>query len=203
VAGRPRTIDDDRIFAAVATAVGKVGPARLTLADVAREAHASTGAIAQRFGNKRNLLLSFLRASDILLVMRAAYVSAPDPVTGLVRAVVASAGPDRSPEEFANHLAFLHLDLTDSEFRAVLAEQDAAIWNEMVGYLQSGVAQELLVVDDVDALASAINSLRSGTQITWAIGRRGSLADALRRDLNALLAPYHERAMRDRPEPST
>jgi len=198
MAGRPRTISDERILAAVATAVGEIGPVKLTLADVARAAGVSTGALVQRFGSKRELLLGFLRLgvaeSLPARAMRAAYEGAPDPVEGLVRAVLGLVGGDRSPEEFANHLAFLHLELADPEFRALLSRYDAGLRAELSDYLADAVAAGQLAVDDVPALAAAVSSLISGTQIVWAMSRAGSLADALRRDLTTLLAPYAQLA---------
>jgi AcrR family transcriptional regulator len=191
VAGRPRTISDAHLLRAVAAAIGAVGPAKLTLADVARHAGVSTGALVQRFGSKRELLLAFLRAETLPTGgMRAAYDAAPDPLTGLIDAVLAFAGREQSPEEFANHLAFLHLELADPEFRALLGAYDAALRAELTGYLTGAVAAGQLGRDHVEPLAAAVSALVSGTQIVWAMSRRGTLADALRRDLATLLAPY-------------
>jgi AcrR family transcriptional regulator len=175
MAGRPRVITDDRILAAVATAVGKVGPSRLTLADVAREADVSTGALVQRFGTKRGLLLAFLRSTSPAALMRSAFSSHEDPLVGMIEALVALAGPDRAPAEFANHLAFLHLELADEEFRAGLGSFDAGVRSELLSY-----------VDD-PALVDAAIGLFHGVQITWAIRREGTLADSLRATLSTLL----------------
>ena len=172
--------------------VSRVGPARLTLANVASVAGVSTGALVQRFGTKRGLLRAFTRWSvaETLRTMRAAYNAATDPVEGLVRALVGSIGPDPEPEEFANHLAFLHLELADPEFRAILADYDAAVQNELATYLAEAVDKGQLAVNDVEDLASTLNALRHGTQVAWAIARDGSLADAARRHIETLLAPY-------------
>ena len=56
MAGRPRTHSDDALLDATFRAVGAVGPARLTLADVAREAGVAPATLVQRFGSKRALL---------------------------------------------------------------------------------------------------------------------------------------------------
>ena len=53
MAGRPRTHSDDALLDATFRAVGAVGPARLTLADVAREAGVAPATLVQRFGSKR------------------------------------------------------------------------------------------------------------------------------------------------------
>ncbi|MCG5216891.1 TetR/AcrR family transcriptional regulator [Streptosporangium sp. KLBMP 9127] len=195
MAGRPRTISEERIMAALATMVGRVGPSRLTLADVAKEAGVSTGVLVGRYGSKRDLLLGFVRwglsEQTFLRPMRAAFETAPDPVEGLIRAVVHGAGSDMGPEEFANHLAFLHLELADDEFRALLGEHDAAFRAELADYLRSAVTGGHLVAGaDVDALAAAVDSIRNGTQITWAMTRSGTLGETLRCDLNTLLDPY-------------
>jgi AcrR family transcriptional regulator len=195
VAGRPRTIDEKRIMVAVGVVIGQLGPTRVTLADVAREARVSTGVLMGRYGSKRDLLLGFVRwglsEDGFVASMRAAFDTAADPVEGLVRAVVRSAGLDRSPEEFANHLAFLHLELADEEFRGLLAQHGRAVRAEVGEYLRIAVVGGQLVSGtDVEALAAAVDSVRNGTQITWATIRSGSLAEALRRDLTTLLGPY-------------
>ncbi|WP_084464915.1 TetR/AcrR family transcriptional regulator [Microtetraspora fusca] len=195
MAGRPRTISEDRIMAALVATVGRVGPSRLTLADVAQEAGISTGVLAGRYGSKRALLLGFVRWSlaeeRSIRSMRTAFESAADPVEGLIRAVVHSTGPDMGPQEFANHLAFLHLELADDEFRALLGEHDAVVRGELAGYLRSAVASgHMMAGTDVDGLAAAVDSIRNGTQLIWAMTRSQPLAEAIRRDLSTLLAPY-------------
>jgi AcrR family transcriptional regulator len=189
--GRPRTISDERIMAAVAEAVGRVGPARLTLADVARAAGVSTGALVQRYGSKRNLLLAFSgRSGGLAAAMRAAYQNAPDPVEGLLRAVILGTDAEQSPEQFANHLAFLHLELADPQFRELLARHAAEVRCELEHYVREAVDEGRLATPDVAALAAAVDAIRNGTRLTWAMHRQGELADALRRDLGTLLAPY-------------
>lgn len=191
---RPRTISDERILDAVATAVAEVGPSRVTLADVARRAGVSAGVLVQRYGSKRSLLLAFCeRQGAFVERMRRAYQQAPDPVQGLVEAVVRSAGGEVSPDEFANHLAFLHLELADPEFRAVLAEHAVAVRAELARYLADAAAADLLAVDDVRALVAVVDSIRNGAQLTWAMTREGPLDDALRRDLHTLLRPLRIR----------
>jgi AcrR family transcriptional regulator len=192
--GRPRSISDARIFDAVAAVVGRDGPDRVTFAAVAREAGVSTGALTARHGTKRALLLAFVRASTgpdgFTARMRAAHDAAGDPLDGIVASVAAAAGAERSPEEFANHLAFLHLELADPEFRAVLADHDAAVRAELRAQVVAALAAGVLAGADPDALAAALDALLSGTQIAWAMRREGTLADALRRDAGTLLAGY-------------
>ena len=59
---RHRTLPDEQVIAAAARVIGRLGPARLTLADVAREAGLAPATLLQRFGSKRGLLLEVARA---------------------------------------------------------------------------------------------------------------------------------------------
>lgn len=190
---RPRLVSDAQVFAAVAATVGRIGPVRLTLAEVAKEAGISAAALVQRYGSKRKLVIAFLCGDDrtsMTAQMRWLYERNDDPVEGLIDAVVGVAGAELTPDEFANHLAFLHLELADPEFRELLAGHDRGVRDELASYVRDAVVKGRLTVADEAALADAVNSLLSGTQISWAMSRRGTLRDALRRDLTTLLDPY-------------
>ncbi|GAA1680187.1 TetR/AcrR family transcriptional regulator [Fodinicola feengrottensis] len=186
MAGRPRTITDEQLLAAVGSAVRAIGPIKLTMADVARTAGVSTGALVQRYGSKRGMLLAFLKAGSVGPGMRAAFEAAADPVDGIQAALAYGMAADQSPDEFANSLAFLHLDLSDPEFREVLA-----------GYQESQLAdlRSYLVIAGVEraGLAEVLTALRHGTQIAWAISRDGVLLDALRANVETVLAPYRKK----------
>jgi len=192
MAGRPRTITDERLLAAVATAIGKAGPADLTLAQVAREAGVTTGALVQRFGSKRGLLLAFSRrgTDEFIAGMRAAYERAPDPVEGLISALVSLVGAEMSPREFAHHLAYLNLELADEELRAPLVAGRTRFRECLAEYLADGISAGLLRVPDVPALVEVIDALWHGTQISWALFRDGTRADHLRAAVTTVLAPY-------------
>src|SRR5262245_56235614 len=55
---RPRKATDDEVFAAATRVMARCGPADLTLAMIAGEAGLTAGALVQRFGSKRALLLT-------------------------------------------------------------------------------------------------------------------------------------------------
>src|SRR4051794_38908319 len=57
--GRPRTVSDAAILEATSRVIGRLGPSRLTLADVAEEIGLVPATLIQRFGSKRGLLLAF------------------------------------------------------------------------------------------------------------------------------------------------
>src|SRR5215212_10096445 len=111
--GRPRTASDVTILAAASRAIARLGPARLTLADVAREVGLAPATLVQRFGSKRGLLLALASASsgsaDACFVMyRERH---PSPADALLASATHMAQFVDTPEELANHLAFLQIDL--------------------------------------------------------------------------------------------
>ena len=60
---RPRKVTDEQVFAATHRAVTRLAPNELTLAEIAKEAGVTAGALAQRFKSKRLLLLALSRAA--------------------------------------------------------------------------------------------------------------------------------------------
>jgi AcrR family transcriptional regulator len=57
MAARPRKVSDDDVFSATHRVMQRVAPGELTLAEIALEAGVTAGALVQRFGSKRALLL--------------------------------------------------------------------------------------------------------------------------------------------------
>ena len=58
---RPRLASDADILAGALRAITRLGPVRLTLAEVAREVGLSAPTLVQRFGSKRGLLLALAK----------------------------------------------------------------------------------------------------------------------------------------------
>jgi AcrR family transcriptional regulator len=80
---RPRKASDEDVFAATLQVMQRLGPTQLTLAHIAARAGLTAGALVQRFGSKRALLLALsARFADSTAAMfdqlRAA---APSPIT--------------------------------------------------------------------------------------------------------------------------
>jgi AcrR family transcriptional regulator len=193
VAGRPRGVEDSVILRATADVIGRVGPVGLTLAVVAREVGLVPGTLVQRFGSKRGLLLALAEHSakdaDALHArLRAEHESALAALTALVVQPMAAMA---TPETFANHLAFLCIDLTDPEFRkhalAIHQAQARAVEALLTEALTAG---ELRAGTDVAALAGSVQAITSGEGLIWALDRQGTLAQRLRRQLDNLLSPH-------------
>src|SRR5215213_4164648 len=125
---RPRKVTDDEVHEAVARAMHRVGPHELSLAVIAAEAGVTAGALVQRFGSKRDLLVRFAqRAADetgsMLGRLRAAN---PSPL-GAIRAYAECMGDlATSPAALARSFAYLQTDITDEALRARLRRQALA-----------------------------------------------------------------------------
>lgn len=188
---RPRTASDAAILDATARAIGRLGPSRLTLADVAAEVGLSAAALVQRFGSKRGLLLALARASSAAAgeefgAVRAAHRS---PLGALRAYAEGQARFMEPPEALANHLAFLQVDLTDPEFHRLTLDAFRAAEGEIRALLEEAVAAGELRACDGERLARAVQSMLNGSLLTWAVYREGRLRDRLRGDLDALLEP--------------
>jgi AcrR family transcriptional regulator len=193
VAGRPRGVEDAAILRATADVIGRVGPAGLTLALVAREVGLVPGTLVQRFGSKRGLLLALAERSakdaDALSGrVRAEHGSALEALAALI---VEPMAPMDTPETFANHLAFLCIDLADEQFRrhalTIHRAQGRAIEELLAESLLTG---ELRTGTDLAALAGSVQAITSGAGLIWALDRRGTLAHRLRHELANVLSPH-------------
>jgi AcrR family transcriptional regulator len=195
---RPRTVTDDQIFAATGRAMTRLGPARLTLADVADDVGLSAAALVQRFGSKRGLLLAFMSTApglvdECFVRARAAHAS---PLKALIAAALESAGHVKSPDELANSVAFLQMDLSDPEFRRPALANSKQIVAGYEALIRDAIAARELVESDPARLARAIHAIVGGSLINWAIHRDGALMTTVRRDLETLLDPLRRRPNR-------
>ena len=190
--GRPRSVSDAAIFAAVAEVVTAAGPSGLTLATVAQRVGLSAPALAQRFGSKRGLLLAFAanEAGNVESVFAPELAAGHGPVGALRRGLIAHIKPITSRKGMANNLAFLQLDLTDTELRSHAVAQSRALRAELAGLLRRAVDAGELVGVDAERLAEDLYTVYCGAQLTWAIDGRGKLTDWLGDRIDRVLAPY-------------
>ncbi|MQA83733.1 MAG: TetR family transcriptional regulator [Streptosporangiales bacterium] len=190
---RPRTASNEAILAAAARVIVRHGPAKLTLAAVAEQAGLAPATLVQRFGSKRGLLLALVRQaeSDVRRPFEDAREGRRSPLAALHAALAELASDVGTPDELANHLAFLQMDLTDPEFRRHAAAHAWTMRREITGLLDDAVAAgELTAEQDTKSLARSVHVTYNGSLISWALIGDGSLADALRADLDQLLRPY-------------
>jgi AcrR family transcriptional regulator len=200
VSPRPRTVDDASILEAAARTIARRGPAAFTLADVAGEVGLSPATLLQRFGSKRGLLLALARAGaasveDCFAAVREAH---PSPLAALVAAATEMPRHVKSPEEMANHLAFLQIDLSDPDFYRSMLECSTRILAGYRSLIEEAVAAGELVPCEAARFARAVGALAGGSLIAWAVHREGSAEEWVRRDLATLLEPYRKKKGRPR-----
>lgn len=190
---RPRKASDAEVMAATHRVMQQVAPAQVTLARIAAEAGVTAGALVQRFGSKRGLMLALMAefsgsAPAFFAQLRTAH---PSPLAALRAYADCQARMADSPATLAHHLAYLQIDLTDPDFHAHLSANARDTRGELRRLLADAVAAgELTAETDVDRLTRAVQSALSGSLFVWATLREGTAAAWVRGDLEAVLAPY-------------
>jgi AcrR family transcriptional regulator len=195
---RPRQTSDEELLAAASRVMQRLSPTQLTLADVAKEAGVVPATLIQRFGTKRNLILTLCRTAPGSCAQ--AFAAARSKHKSLLQALVELYAEGTSfaptPEAMANGLAWLQNDLTDPDFHAITLEQFHVIRDETKKLLDEAVAARELRKCDTAQLARLIQHTNGGAMLAWAVYRQGSVASWVRREIAALLAPYRRSGSR-------
>jgi AcrR family transcriptional regulator len=189
---RPRTVTDDQILMATIKTMSRLGPVKLTLAEVAREAGLSAATLVQRFGSKRALLLKVSQdaAAGMDECFDAIRQSHASPLEALIAAATDMARHTRTPDEMANSLAFLQIDVSDPDFRRPMVEMSRKLLKGYERLIEAAVAAGELRPCDTAAVARAISALSSGSLISWGVFRKGTAEAWVRADVDALIDPY-------------
>jgi AcrR family transcriptional regulator len=189
---RPRTASDQEILAGAQRALGRLGPARLTLADVAKEVGLAPATLLQRFGSKRGLLLALAKAGveSVDACFAAVRSAAASPFWALLDAATMMTREVTTPEQLANMLAFLQMDVSDRAFRKLAHEHWGRILDGYRALLDEAIRAGELRPCDTARLARAVAALSGGSLLCWAILRGGTAESWVRDDLDSLLASY-------------
>ena len=187
---RPRKVSDDDVLAATVRVMGRVGPTQLTLGEIAAEAGVTAGALVQRFGSKRALMLTlmerFAGSTDAMFAdLRA---NATSPLETVLAYGDCFAEMGTSPGALAHHLAYLQIDIVDPDYHRHVQAQAVDTRRALQGLLDEAVAAgELPAGSDTAALARAVQVTVAGSLLTWALVRDGTAREAVRRDLEFLI----------------
>jgi AcrR family transcriptional regulator len=188
---RPRTISDEDVLDAVLALAHRVGPARVTFAAAAAEVGLSAATLVQRFGTKRDLLLAADKRGIDLWVGALDRSTAASPLARIVEGLLLAADPVATPEQMANSLAMLQLDLADPDFHAETLRGAQAVRARIMRDLSAALeAGELRQGSDITTLAKLVETTYHGALIGWAIHRESTLADWMREQIEAALAPH-------------
>ncbi|WP_042372895.1 TetR/AcrR family transcriptional regulator [Streptacidiphilus neutrinimicus] len=186
-------MDDSAILNAAAHVMGRTGPAGLTLALIAAEVGLAPATLVQRFGSKRGLLLALSARTVADVDASATRVRAEhDAPLAALDALVAGLWPaELTPEEYANHLAFLCTDLADAEARAHALAAHEAQDRATAALLAEAVERGDLRADtDVGALTAAVQAAVTGAGLLWSLDHRATLPERRRDALHGVLAPH-------------
>jgi AcrR family transcriptional regulator len=173
--------------------MSRLSPHELTLAAIAGEAGMTAGALVQRFGSRRQLLLSMTArfaesAGTLIATLRREHGS---PVAAIRAYADCMSQLAVSPAAFARNLAYLQIDLTDADFRRHLVVHARATRAGLQQLVEEAIAAgELARTTEAAGLARTIEAIVSGSMMTWAFYRQGSAKRWIRRDLEAVLTPY-------------
>jgi len=182
---RPRKVTDDEVFLATQRAMSRLGPGDLTLAEIAAEAGVTAGALVQRFGSKRDLMLAL---SARFAALRKANRS---PLAALRAYGDCISRLATSPEALARNLSYLQIDLTDPDLRKHLVAQARASRLELRSLIKDAVAAGELVREvNSTRLARTVEAILGGSMMSWAYYEEGTATQWMRDDLNAVLKPY-------------
>ncbi|HEU0012523.1 MAG TPA: helix-turn-helix domain-containing protein [Longimicrobium sp.] len=182
-------MSDATILHAAGRAISRLGPARLTLADVAAEAGVAPPTLLQRFGSKRGLLLAF--AARGIEGARRAFAAArtrmPSPLEAVVEALVGMTAAVATREAMANHLAFLQMDLADPEFHAHARTHAVVLREEIGACLDRAVARGELPAAETGPAARAVHAAFNGALLAWAVDGEGTVEQAVRDAVGVVL----------------
>jgi AcrR family transcriptional regulator len=192
---RPRTVSDQDLMNATMRVMSRLGPVKLTLAEVAKEAGVTAATLVQRFGSKRAMMLKIsaegaANAGACFDIVRAAHPRSP--LAAIYAAATAMTEHMGTPEELANSLAFLQIDISDPEFHAHTLTMSREFVAGYRALLKEAIAAGELKPHDTLRMARAINAIAGGSLIAWAIFREGSAERWVRRDVETLLTPYRK-----------
>jgi AcrR family transcriptional regulator len=186
-------VSDEEVMAAAARAMAVLAPAQLRLSDIAEEAGVTAGALVQRFGSKRELLLTMVRSwsgsmPEMFAALREAHES---PLVALRAYVDWIARMGEGPGGVAHHLGWLQLDLADPDFHAYARQGAVAARRQLEALIRDAIGRkELKRTTDAAALARSVEVTVGGSLLAWAFHQEGPARQFLRDDLAALLAPH-------------
>ena len=194
--GRPRQVEDDAVFAAMAEVLLRVGWGHLSLNEVAREVGVTPAALRQRFGGKRDLLVAF-HAWGTRVVRDAAprspgpHESPLDVLRAMIRDSVAST---RTPARMLNAMSVFTVVGADPELRRLTRQRFDTAVDRSASLLDEAIRRGEIAGVEAEPLARQLQNCLLGAALTWSVsgsvkGRR-PVGDELVAAAEQVLAPY-------------
>ena len=198
---RRRKAEDSDVFAAMARLMRRVGPAELTLGAIAAEAGVTAGALVQRFGSKRELMLAHWRQAAASggdhRLQRGARTRSPLNELRATAALYAKLAV--SLRAALRNLAYMQSDWADPALRPHVLRHARAARAHYEQLVADAVNRgELRADTDAPALARMIEVTLGGSLLAWTLYREGPAATRFREDLDTTLRPYLARGAKRR-----
>ncbi|GAA4212748.1 TetR/AcrR family transcriptional regulator [Actinocatenispora rupis] len=187
---RPLAFTDEQFLAAAAAAIADVGPARLTLAEVAGRVGAAPATLVKRFGSKHGLLVALAAHGAASIEASIGRPADDRPALDQLVERIAGLGAGILHSEMAHHVAFLQLDVADEELRRHAAAFARQLTVGVRRYLTAAHRRGELSCPDLTRLARAVVTTYNGVMITWALDGAGTLPHRLTDEVDFLLTPY-------------
>jgi AcrR family transcriptional regulator len=200
---RPREKTDEDLLEGTGRVINRLGPSKMTLADVASETGVAPATLVQRFGSKRGLLLAVARHGAETVDRQFAEIRRDHDSALAALGAVATCMTHmvETPEALSNSLTFLQMDLADPQFHKFALQHAHAMRAEIRGLLEAAIEAGELEPCDTRRIARAIHGMLNGSLLTWAVDREGAVEKRVREDVEMLIAP-HRSARRPTPRKS-
>ena len=190
---RRKKVPDPVVFDAIVRVMMRVGPDELTLAAIAAEAGLTAGALVQRFGSKRALMVAHARyvATTGDVGLKPVAPRSGSALEALRRSIEPFVQLAASPELALRSLAYLQRDLADPALHGHLLETSRLARRHYQRLIADAVAERSLRAGTPGPkLARAIEAVLIGSFVNWTIYRQGSAAKWIRKDFEAVLERY-------------
>lgn len=199
---RTKTISDQALMGVLKHVLRSVGPAQITLTDVAKEADLTPSTLLQRFGSKRGLLLAFARheAEKADFPFRRALAATKSPLQALRNGLSMSTNQVESRQQVVNGLAMSMIDLDDADLLAAAQLHARNVLAAIGELIEAAIAAGELEQAQPGKLALAVQCAWNGAVIQWAIDGERSfdsfLDDALTPLIGAVQRPTTSRSVK-------
>ncbi|HEY3681977.1 MAG TPA: hypothetical protein VGL93_03010 [Streptosporangiaceae bacterium] len=193
--GRPRRVEDEAVFAAMASVLLRTGWARMTVQAVAAEVGVTPAALRQRFGARKDMFTAFYAWHTELLKEAAAEPPADDgPVVEVLAAQArASVAGIESPEQMRNAMSpFTEVELTPGLLR-MAGERFAAAADQTAALLDAAQRRGEIAGADPADLALRLRDCLMGASLAWSMTGGRPIGDVMAETVERMLAPYLRR----------
>jgi AcrR family transcriptional regulator len=192
--GRPRRVEDEQVFAAMAAVLLRVGWARMTTNQVAAEVGVTPAALRQRFGGKRDLFAAFYAWHTRRLRADAAAPPGAGSALDTLRATVRGSVAGIATPAQMRHAISPWTEVGEApDIQRMTGERFAAALDQTTALLERAQEQGEIAGADPARLARQLRDCLLGTSLVWSVAGTRPVAEELADTVEQVLAPYVRR----------